>query len=85
MRIEIRVPFRRNINKNKLQEVYEALLVIQNASDDVFKDDPDDLFNQALVQVKEKLDYLKYREAEIEDRKRQDDEEKEMRKNQPKP
>lgn len=85
MRIEIRVPFRRNINKNKLQEVYEALLVIQNASDDVFKDDPDDLFNQALVQVKEKLDYLKYREAEIEDRKRQDDEEKELRKNQPKP
>lgn len=78
MRIRIEVPLVTYIDKSKLQETYETLLAIKNVADDK---DEDSILNKFFTQVEEKLNYLKYREAEIKDRLDLEKEEKELRKN----
>lgn len=78
MRIKIEIPLVTYIDKSKLQETYETLLAIRNLAEDT---DEDSILNRFFQQVEEKLNYLKYREAEISDRLQQDAAEREIRKN----
>lgn len=75
MRITIEVPLKIYIHSDKLQETYEALLIMKKASEDT---DEESLLNKFLQQVKEKLDYLKYRQEEIDNRLREREEDRQI-------
>jgi hypothetical protein len=76
MRIPINLRLVTYIHSSKLQETYETLLAIKKVSTD---DDPDSVFNQFFEQVQDKLNYLKNRQREIEERLEEEKQIKELK------